>query len=268
MTPQEPRPPRAAPAVFGVFGIFILTAGAITACGRVPGQFEIVQNQAPQPGCLIDTSETTYSGDGTLDLSLVRGGAQAAYFAFPLVRNNLPASGGGGADSNQIQMDSFAVDITESKFGSLPPNVKALFDTLNGSAHNSADYALLHYSVPWTVSIGSGGGKAATIVDAFPVDLALRVAATGDIGVSRSSMIVNAHIRAFGKTDTQDMESDPLDFPIYVCSGCLVANVLTCPYPGEPRNTGNPCNVSQDSFVDCCSLNGELVCPPIVSGQQ
>ena len=75
-------------------------------------------------------------------------------------------------------------------------------------------------------------------------------------------MLVNIRVRAFGKTNTQTLESDPLDYPVYVCNGCLVANVLTCPFPSAPANEGNPCNVSQDNFVDCCSLNGELICPP------
>jgi hypothetical protein len=46
-------------------------------------------------------------------------------------------------------MSSFAVDIGPSKFGALPPNVATLFDTLNRAPRDSADYALLHYSVPW-----------------------------------------------------------------------------------------------------------------------
>jgi hypothetical protein len=247
--------------------VFVLVACGFAACGRVPGQFEIVQNQQPQSGCVIDTSETLYRGDGTLDLSLVRAGAGAAYLAFPLVKNNLPASSGSGPDTNQIEVHSFAVDISASKYGALPPNVSTLFGTLNQSSHDSADYALLHYSVPWAASLGSGGGTAATLVGAFPVTLAARVAATGDIGVSRTSMLVNARIRAFGSTGTQDLESDPLDFPIYVCAGCLVGEVLTCPLAAAPARTGNPCNVSQDNTVDCCSLNGELICPAIVSAQ-
>jgi len=260
MTTHEP-PARAALAVF------VLVACGFAACGRIPGQFEIVQNQQPSGGCAIDTSETLYRGDGTLDLQLVQAGGRSAYLMFPLVRNNLPASSGDGPDANQIQMHSFAVDIGPSEFGALPPNVAMLFDSLTKAQRDSADYALLHYSVPWSATLGSGGGSAATLVGAFPIDLARRVAATGDVGGARTSMIVNAHVRAFGSTDTQDLESDPFDFPIYVCSGCLVGNVLTCPYMSEPANTGNPCNVAQDNFVDCCSLNGALLCPPIVSGQ-
>lgn len=254
------------PAARAVQAVFVLVACGLAACGRVPGQFEIVQNQQPMAGCSIDTNQTLYRGDGTLDLQLVRAGGSSAYLVFPLVRNNLAGSTG-GPDTNQIQMNSFAVDIGPSKFGALPPNVATLFDTLNRAPHDSADYALLHYSVPWSATIGSAGGTAATLVGAFPVDLARRVAATGDVSVSRSSMIVNAHIRAFGSTDTQDLESDPFDFPIYVCSGCLVASVLNCPVSSKPAYSGNPCNVAQDNLVDCCSLNGELICPSVVSSQ-
>jgi hypothetical protein len=239
----------------------------LAACGRVPGQFEIVQNQVPQEGCAVDTSENVYRGDGTLDLALVQPGVGSAYLLFPLLRNNLPSAGGGGPDGNEIEVNSFAVDIGESRYGSLPPAVKSMFDMINAAGPSSPDYGLLHFSLPWQVSIGSGGGLAATRVGAFPFDLAARVAATGAVGVSRSSMLVNIKVRAFGKTNTQELESDPLDYPVYVCNGCLIGNVFTCPFPGQPANEGNPCNPSQDNFVDCCSLNGDLYCPPIVSTQ-
>jgi hypothetical protein len=270
MISHEPRP-RAADAVNDwvrplALSLIALALG-VGACGRVPGQFEIVQNQVPTPGCLITTSETLYRGDGTLDLALVQPGSLAAYIIFPLLRNNLPGSTG-GPDPNQIEVNSFAVDIGESKFGSLPAGVKALFQTLEQNGPGSPEYALLHYSAPWQLSLASGGGTAASHVAGFPIDLAARVAATGAVGVSRTSMLVNIKVRAFGKTNTQSMESDPLDYPVYVCNGCLVANVLTCPYPSAPANEGNPCNVSQDNFVDCCSLNGQLICPPIVSTAQ
>ena len=245
----------------------IALALSFAACGRVPGQFEIVQNQVPQPGCLIDTSQTLYRGDGTLDLALVQPGSLAAYIMFPLLKNNLPASTG-GPDTNQIEVNSFAVDIGESKYGSLPAGVKALFQDLERAGPGSREYALLHYSAPWQLSLASGGGLAASHVAGFPIDLAARVAATGAVGISRTSMLVNIRVRAFGKTNTQSLESDPLDYPVYVCNGCLVANVLPCPFPSAPPNEGNPCNVSQDNFVDCCSLNGELICPPIVSAGQ
>ena len=97
MTPHEPRPradavtvpPRSSSCVYAL--PLIALACSFAACGRIPGQFEIVQNQAPHPGCVIDTSPTVYRGDGTLDLSLVQSGSDSAYFVFPLCRTIFPA---------------------------------------------------------------------------------------------------------------------------------------------------------------------------------
>ena len=246
--------------------LFVIGVG-LTSCGRVPGQFEVLQNQVPQAGCVIPaTAGNVYRGDGLLDLSLVQPGATSAYFVFPLVKNSLPAASGDGPDGNEIDVKSFAVDIGPHPNGTLPPGVNALFDDFNASP-GSPNYALLHYSLPWAVTIASGGGLAATFVGAFPVDLAARMLATGEVGASPSTTLVNVRIRVFGSTNTQDIESDPFDFPVYVCSGCLIANLAPCPYSAPARFNGNECNVAQDNYVDCCSLNGALVCPPLVGGQ-
>jgi hypothetical protein len=270
MIPAQPSP-RAAdapvPSSSAAASSLLLLAVGLAACGRIPGQFEILQNQVPQPGCVIPATEgNVYRGDGTLDLALVQPGATSAYYVFPLVKNNLPGSTGDGPDANEIDVKSFAVDISPYQQGTVPPAVQALFNNLNSSP-GSNDHALLHYSLPWAVTIGSGGSVAATIVGAFPVDLAIRVLATGEVGVSPTSMLVNLRIRVFGTTNTQTVESDPFDYPLYVCAGCLIANVAPCPFTSSPGNTGNECNIAQDSYVDCCSLNDELICPPLVSGQ-
>jgi hypothetical protein len=237
-----------------------LAATALAACGRIPGQFEIVNNQVPRAGCSVPVDETVYAGQGLLDLSLVQGGAQTAYFVFPLLKNNLAPSTS-GPDVNQIFLSSFAVDIRP--LGPAPAKTQALFDAANGSS-GSADYALLHYKTPWSGSVASGGGKISSFVAAFPVDLAARINATQEIGLS-PSVWVNLRIRAFGSTTVQDIESDPFDYPVALCSGCLVANLQPCPYTTTPANTGNPCNVAQDYPVDCCLSGSSLVCPAVVA---
>ena len=92
MIPHEPR--LRADAVGGqrtrfhpVLSLLSLVCGLV-ACGRVPGQFEIVNNQVPTGGCAIPVNDTVYQGQGTLDAKLVRGGAGSAYFVFPLLKNN------------------------------------------------------------------------------------------------------------------------------------------------------------------------------------
>jgi hypothetical protein len=233
---------------------------ALGACGRVPGQFEIVNDQVPMTaggGCSIPTDETVYSGQGTMDLQLVRPSAEAGFFFFPLLKNNLPTSGS-GPDVNQIFLSSFAIDLSPA---SAPPQTQALFAALEGGT--SADRALLHFKTLWSGSVGSNG-KISAIVPAFPVDLAQRIAALQEIGKS-PSLWVNVRVRAFGSTTSQSIESDPFVYPLAVCSGCLVANVAPCPFTVPPANTGNPCNIAQDAPVDCCISGSDMICPPVVS---
>jgi hypothetical protein len=237
----------------------VLAACALAACGRVPGQFEIVNNQVPSEGCAIPVNESLYQGQGRLDVSLVQRGSESAFFVFPLLRNNLPGAGS-GPDTNQITLKSFAIDIS---LLTAPP---AITELINGLEASAATSSLLHYKTPWSGSVGSGGGQVSALVAAFPVELAARVLGTQVLGLS-PSVWMNLRIRSFGSTTTQDMESDPFDYPVAICAGCLVANVQPCPFTAAPQFTGNPCNVAQDSPVDCCISGNDLVCPPTVVSQ-
>jgi hypothetical protein len=205
---------------------------------------------------VVPTNETIYQGQGHLDLALVRDGATTAFLVFPLIENNLP-SDSGDIDPNRIALTSFAVDI--SPISSSGPATNDVFSSLA-----QAGDPLVSYSVPWSGSIPSGGGRVAAAVRAFPVELARRLLATNEIDVT-PSLTVNLRIQAFGKTTTRDIESDPFDYPVSVCAGCLVANVASCPYTSPPANTGNPCNIAQDGYVDCCTSGGDLICPPVVA---
>ncbi len=240
-----------------LLSLFSFACG-LAACGRVPGQFEIVNNQVPTANCSVPVNDNVYQGQGILDAKLVRSGAGSAYFVFPLLKNNLSGASGGGVDSNKIVLTSFAVDIS---LLTAPPEITSLVDMLNADASLSA---LLHYQTPWSGSIASGGGELSAIVAALPVELAGRMLGTQGLSIQPSTF-VNLRVRSFGHTTTRDIESDPFDYPVAVCDGCLIANVQPCPFLGTPLNTGNPCNVAQDYPVDCCTAGNELICPPVVS---
>ena len=230
------------------------------ACGRVPGQFEILNNQVPQisgAGCSIPVDPTIYQGEGTLDISIVRGDFQSAYFVFPLIENNLPSSSSNSSiDPNEIQLSGFQVDV--APIGATPPaSIQGVF---NGGPQ-------VHYQIPWSGGIASGGGQLSAIVAAFPVALAQQLAAAGGIGAD-PSLTVDLTIQALGTTNSgTHMQSDPFHFPVQVCSGCLVASVAPCPLKAAPANLGNSCNPAQDRRVDCCTENGALVCPATVALQ-
>lgn len=260
MIPHEPRPwATDGLRLLRAAAPLVLTACALAACGRVPGQFEIVNNQVPTAGCSIPVNESLYQGQGRLDVSLVQRGSESAFFVFPLLRNNLPASGS-GPDANQIKLKSFAVDIS---LLNAPP---AITELMSGLETNAATSPLLHYKTPWSGNIPSGGGQVSALVAAFPVELAARILGTQVLGTS-PSVWMNLRVRSFGSTTTQDMESDPFDYPVAICAGCLIANVQPCPYTAAPQFVGNPCNVAQDSPVDCCINGNDLICPPTVVSQ-
>jgi hypothetical protein len=262
MIPHEPR--RRADAVGRqrtryrhLLPLLSLACGVV-ACGRVPGQFEIVNNQVPTANCSIPVNDTAYQGQGILDAKLVRGGAESAYFVFPLLKNNLSGASGDEVDSNKIVLTSFAVDISVL---TAPSEISSLVGMLNADPSLSA---MLHYRTPWSGSIASGGGELSAAVAAFPVELASRMLGTQGLSVHPSTF-VNLRIRSFGHTTTRDIESDPFDYPVAVCDGCLIANTQPCPFSATPANMGNPCNVAQDYPVDCCTAGNELICPAVVS---
>ncbi len=244
--------PRLPPLLTSRYAFFAAAAALVTAagCGRVPGQFEILNDQVPTAGmsCTIPVAETVYKGTGTLDVSIVRGDFRTAYLFFPLIENNLPGSGSPN-DPNQIHISAFDVDI--GTIGSATPGAQQVM--------NSADPALLHFQVPWSGGVSSNGGHIAAAVEAVPVDLALHLASAGGLGPG-PGLRLNLRVQARGTTNSgRSLVSDPFDFPVEVCNGCLVGTVAPCPY--EPTNTGNACNPAQDEVVDCCTMNGTLVCP-------
>jgi len=231
---------------------------ALAACGRVPGQFEILNDQIPGAGCVIPVDPGVYQGEGTLDVSIVRPDFTSAYFFFPLIENNLPSSIGTAIDPNEIQLSGFQIDITPIPGAMVPDGIRSV---LNGAG------TLAHFQVPWSGGVSSGGGHLSAIVAAFPVELAQQMDQLG--GLSRDpSTLVQLNISALGTTNNgQHMTSDPFHFPLHLCSGCLVAGTAPCPFTTAPTFTGNDCNPAQDALVDCCTENGNLVCPAPVAGQ-
>ena len=240
--------------------VAVLWPLVFAACGRVPGQFEILNDQIPQvsgTGCIIPVDPGMYSGEGKLDISIVRGDFESAYFVFPLIENNLPSSSSNSSiDPNEIQLSGFQIDITPIG-APAPASIQPLFD----------GGPLVHYQVPWSGGIKSGGGQLSAIVAAFPVALAQSMVAAGGIG-SAPSLTVDLNIQALGTTNNgTHMQSDPFHYPVEICSGCLVASVAPCPVAAAPANVGNTCNPAQDLPVDCCTDNGALICPPTVALQ-
>ena len=164
---------------------------SLAACGRVPGQFEIINDQVPvagATGCMVPVNPILYQGVGRLDLSIVQGDADTAYLFFPLVQNNLPSATGGAEDTNEIQLSGFNVDIT-SLAGTTPATDSVL-------AGNSS---LAHFRAAWSGGIRSGGGQVNAIVEAIPVALATQLLADGGVATAPTATL-NLRVAAIGTT--------------------------------------------------------------------
>ncbi len=241
------------------------TTAALGGCGTPPGQFVIIQDQVPDSSCAIPaTLGMEYRDSGELDVSLVFDGADTGYLFFPLMQNNFPPSTSGG-DPNRIALSSFEVDVGLPADAPQSGKIWNLFQKLATDNAGGPD-PLIHYSVPTSGSVASGGGDTAGFVNAVPADLARMIRDTDDL-TAGSFIYLMSTVRAQGKTLSSTVTSDPFHFPIRVCDGCLANNLGMCPLAQAGANTGNPCNIAQDQTVDCCALGAELQCPPVVSSQ-
>ena len=74
---------------------------------------------------------------------------------------------------------------------------------------------------------------------------------------------VLATVRILGKFNGDDIESVPFQFPVTVCTDCVVNVTGPCTeFTGTPRSSGNACNPFQDGIIDCCQSDARgLVCP-------
>jgi len=223
--------------------------------GDSGGRFFIVQNQVPSGSCVVSTTRSIYRGEGALDVDLV-GASGFAYQLFPLIQNDFPSTGGGGQpEPNRLFVRAFRVRV-EAGAGA-PAKVVELMDRIAGG---EGTRALLEYQQPWAATIDPGGGLLAAGVGVVPTELARQIAGLRVLGDGQT-VPINVRVRAVGVRREGEVESQEFVYPIEVCQGCLIANLRPCPY--APTNIGNPCNVAQDTAVDCCQDGTELVCPSI-----
>jgi hypothetical protein len=247
-------------------GSLSLSAGAILgaalflgSCGTPPGQFIIIQNQVPQNGCVVPADlSATYLDSGTLDLSLVSAGADTGYLFFPLMQNNAPSSTG-GIDPNRIALSDFEVDVSVDD-PQAPAKIKSFF-------MSPPRPDLIKFSVPTSGSVASGGGNTAGSVNVVTAELARGLRDQNALASPASFFYLTATVRVQGKTLTNTVTSDPFHYPIRVCNGCLANDLGICPLAQAGSNSGDPCNIAQDSPVDCCELGSALVCPPVVGAK-
>jgi hypothetical protein len=245
----------------------------VSGCVDYGSALTIVQNQIPtvdmnSHGCLVPSMPSAERNVlGTFDVALDK---SYPYYMYPLVSNGLPMLTG-NVDPNLVNINKFSIKIEA------PPGV----------------------TVPWTADCPEEfdfpsplplhpADQAATVVEAIRpchYDLLHQLMAQGMLPSSFSERVIfRLIIRAMGRHGSSEIKSDPFEFPVRVCYGCLQTGYTTAPYadfdfPKVPACTslaepnpypGNPCNPAQDlGPLLCCALDAagkQLECPGIARG--
>ena len=265
------------------FALACLPVLALSACVDAGSGLTIVQNQVPtvassSPGtpasCMVpNQASLTANSMGTYDVALDR---SYPYFMYPLVHNSLPTIMGSTVDPNLIEINKWSVKIEAPPTVTVPwtPDCPAEFDFPSP--------LILHPTQ-----------EAAPVVQAMRPchgDLLRQLMAAGKISAAiTDSVVFRLIVRAKGRHGSTEIKSDPFEFPVRVCYGCLQtgfsgADFADFNFPKIPECTklatnpfqGNPCNIAQDLGLGqpampvlCCALDTagkQIECPGVPRG--
>jgi hypothetical protein len=252
---------------------WLLSLGALTglcACTDVNDSVIVVQAQVPDDECVVSDAADENSArleSGILDVALDQ---LYAYQLFPLVQNNLLPAGG------ETDIDPNRVTVTGSRVKIEPPV---------GVAVPFRDDCAAEFDHPSQSVIFPGSQRAVRVeaVRACHAGLFRDLFRSGALNPSLGeSVYFRAVVRIKGRHGGSNFMSDPFDFPIRVCYGCLQTG-FSGPYsafnfPKTPlcsalaNNpfTGNACGPAQDRGpVLCCFVDAEgkvLQCPGVPTG--
>jgi hypothetical protein len=240
-----------------------LLALLATACVDKGGSLVIVQAQVPDETCAIAGMPTEARRDhGVLDVGLDRG---YPYMLFPLVANALPKVG------EKFDIEPNRVNVLGARVRIEPP--PGVFVPWRADCPQEFDYPSQATLEP--------GAMASLIVEALRgchAEIFKALFQTRILNASLSDQVFfRAVVRARGRHGGDEVLSEPFEFPIRVCYGCLQSGFQgvfaqfnfpatpACDLLGEHPYTGNPCGPAQDfGPLLCCALDPKaerLECP-------
>lgn len=246
----------------------LLAAGlpALAACTTdVNGALVIVQNQVPESEdgiCLIPSKgDTVRLISGTFDVDLDR---DYPYFLYPLVRNGLPPlADEGRVETNRIEYEGVEVKIEPPPGVDFPGTDACPNEFAFNERYSLAPEAEIGSKVQVLLPCHSALLRQMFNAGALPSDFATHVR-------------FRVSVRAVGKHTGSTLKSEPFEYVIRVCKGCLQRGYqegyAVFDYPNVPKcdaletnpYQGNPCNPAQDQIVMCClgsAAGATLDCP-------
>lgn len=239
--------------------VALLALGAIGvgSCSDTNYTIYILRNQKAEPDCVIPPGDAKeFIGFGLLDVTPIVPGTtnrgNIGYIFAPAVRN------GTVANKDTPDLHTFFVAGADVILRS---NGTAAADQLV-AALRSRGTRLDARTQYFSGAISAGG----TIGLGFPlIDAEQTLAIAESIGNDEEIQLI-AHATIFGKMDDRTVTSDPFDYPITVCRGCLIDELGSCRGLSATNiGTGGVCNPLQDRILGCCDRStGAKACPAVV----
>lgn len=232
----------------------VLLVGCIAADGAGDEAIYISKAVAANETCSFESSDNEpFIGHGVISAF-----SPAPYLIFPQMKSRITTTDSSQQELKTIQIRGARVnlDFKDAAVGALVSADNKKFQTL--------------FSGPLSPNAGSTTDG---IFELIP-DGALAAIAAGKRPGDDFETEVVGKIVVFGDLTGNEVTSQEFQFPVTICTNCVLANVRAggtfppCPMVGTIR-PGNACNPYQDGVVDCCvdeANNNELVCPG-VAGQ-
>ena len=215
-------------------------AGACTDDGE---SLVILQNQIPGDGCVVPPgADAEFRASGAVETR-----SSSGYLFTPVVESLLEKT---DVNARTVTMRGADVDVT------FPDGF------FSGSEEaDLRDRALTRFSQSFTGSLPAK----ATASFAFVVLPGELLAEVGDKLDSDEKVRAIVEVVVFGDLRGGEVESVPFTYPIDVCVDCLVTDRGECSSLSSSfmARQGNACNPHQDDKVDCCTIDGEEVCPAV-----
>lgn len=209
-----------------------LSLAAVLASGCVGERAFFISSNYSQ--CVPAGTESAVGlSAGTLDLK-----GQQGYLFYPELRNDMlaTAQSDGEPERNRLILRRFEVDLD---LGALGSNV-------------GVPSQLTSFAVPATGLIEPGGALLVAGVPLVPAALATILAGKQ---LPIGGGLITAKVQAVADHNGSDLKSLEFEYPIQVCSGCLMSvdPAAACPSIRPAAATSNSCGLPQDDKVFCCN---------------
>ena len=250
-------------------------AAGTGACVATSGDegFVIRNNLAPNEGncAFTATASAPFVSRGTLTSR-----ATSPYILTPLIESRISAAMG-QENLRTVALMGAKIDLSIGPITveDLQGNVTFTCSAEGPNACFSeaeratlADAGVTKFRTPFAAPLPPNGGLASAVFDIVPTTTVSEIERkVGALAAgSRMSALVLATATIYGRLGGSELDGLPFDYPVTVCSDCVVNDLGPCAGVAEdfePR-TGNPCNPFQDGVVDCCiGTGGALTCPAV-----